>query len=139
MKTLIRGFFKTLRALLSPFMLLWDYAPVRGRQPRTHSEQRRLDEATSGMVLYDFRTCPFCIKVRRAMRRLSLNIETRDAQHDEMNRAQLLAGGGEVKVPCLRMTDAQGNEQWLYESDEIIAYLESLAAAAEGPMASASA
>jgi len=139
MKTLIRGFFKTIRTLLAPFMLLWEHAPVRGKVVRSAAEQRALDEATSNLVLYDFRTCPFCIKVRREARRLSLKLETRDAQHDETNRAELLAGGGEIKVPCLRITGAQNNHQWLYESDEINAYLESLAAASATPATSASA
>lgn len=139
MKTLVRGFFKTIRALLTPIVLLWDYAPVFGKVSRSPAEQQRMDEATSNLVLYDFRTCPFCIKVRRAARRLGLTLETRDAQHDETNRAELLASGGEIKVPCLRITNAQGDQQWLYESDAIVAYLESLAASTAAPEASASA
>jgi glutaredoxin len=74
--------------------------------------------------MYQFLTCPFCIKTRRAIKRLSLNIETRDALHHAPSRQQLLEGGGQVKVPCLRITDADGNIEWLYESDDIIQYLQ---------------
>lgn len=56
---------------------------------------------------------PFCIKVRQEMRRLSLDIELRDAKNDPQHRAALLQGGGTVKVPCLRITDARGNSQWM--------------------------
>jgi len=40
-----------------------------------------------------------------------------------MHREQLEMGGGKVKVPCLRIE--QGDDiRWLYESDEIIRFLE---------------
>ena len=35
----------------------------------------------------------------------------------------LVAGGGLAKVPCLKITDAAGAAQWLYDSDKIVAYL----------------
>jgi len=36
-----------------------------------------------------------------------------------------LAGGGALKVPCLRIEDEQSQVEWLYESAAIIRYLES--------------
>ena len=57
------------------------------------------------------------------MRRLSLNIERRDAQKNEQNRSDLIQGYGQPKVPCLKITDPAGNTEWLVESDAIIAYL----------------
>ena len=57
------------------------------------------------------------------MRRLSLNIERRDAQKDAKNRADLIEGVGQPKVPWLKITDSTGNSQWLVESGEIISYL----------------
>jgi glutathione S-transferase len=77
------------------------------------------------MALYQFTTCPFCIKVRQEMRRLSLPVERRDAQHNLKNRDDLQSGGGAFKVPCLKVTDANGQSQWIYESGAIIAYLRS--------------
>ncbi|MFA4912707.1 MAG: glutathione S-transferase N-terminal domain-containing protein, partial [Burkholderiaceae bacterium] len=38
-------------------------------------------------------------------------------------RAELQQGGGKVKVPCLRIDEA-GQTRWMYESDDIIAFLE---------------
>ena len=39
-------------------------------------------------------------------------------------RAALLAGGGKIKVPCLRIEE-NGESRWMYESNDIIRYLES--------------
>lgn len=123
MKWAIRLFFRTLRIALIPFMLLWERLTTPKGIVRPPQEQQRVDAETRQMVLYQFKTCPFCIKVRREIRRLSLHIELRDAQHDEQNRAALLQGGGKLQVPCLKITDAQGNNQWMYESAAINAYL----------------
>ena len=57
------------------------------------------------------------------MRRLSLNLAQLDAQHEGPNRTALQQGGGQAKVPCLKITDASGASRWLYDSDKIIAYL----------------
>jgi glutaredoxin len=123
MKILIRYFFKTVRLVLTPIVLLahWMLTP-KGVQRSTEAQQR-VDEQTAHMALYHFRTCPFCLKVRREMSRLSLNIELRDAQHEGPNRQELVAGGGEAKVPCLRITGDDGSVQWMYESNDIIDYL----------------
>lgn len=61
--------------------------------------------------------------MRQEIRRLSLTIERLDAQKDERNRDQLLRGGGQVNVPCLKIVDESGHSQWLYESAKIIDYL----------------
>jgi glutathione S-transferase len=90
---------------------------------RTELAQQEVDRQSRNLVLYQFRTCPFCIKVRREIKRLSLPIELRDAQKNQQNRAALLQGGGFVKVPCLKITDENGNVQWLYESTAINQYL----------------
>ena len=123
MKFLIRTFFKTLRLVLGPFVLLWEKITTPKGIVRPPEQQQRIDTQCADLALYQFKTCPFCIKVRRAMRGLSLKVELRDAQHDQINRAALLQGGGQIKTPCLKITDAQGNTQWMYESDEIIRYL----------------
>jgi glutaredoxin len=123
MKFVFRMFFKTLRIVLTPLMLLWEFATTPKGVLRAPELQSRVDAECRNLALYQFKTCPFCVKVRREMRRLSLNIELRDAQHDAQNRAALLQGGGKIMTPCLKITDAQGNSQWMYESAEIIQYL----------------
>ncbi len=105
-------------------MLLWERLTRPRGVERTPEAQRQVDEETRNLSLYQFRTCPFCMKTRRAIRRLSLQIETFDAQHDETAREALLKGGGSIKVPCLRIDNPDGETTWLYESDAIIGYLQ---------------
>ena len=131
MKLIIKLFFRTLRFILIPVVLLWEIVTTPKGVVRSADAQAKIDEQTSNLALYQFKTCPFCIKVRREIARLSLNIELRDAQHDARHRADLLQGGGSVQVPCLRIVDAQGNSQWLYESSAINAYLHKHFAAAQ--------
>jgi glutaredoxin len=123
MKILIRYFFKTLRLVLGPFMLVWEVVSRKKPVPRAPALQAQVDQQCRSLVLYHFKTCPFCIKVRKEMHRLALTIERRDAQHDVKHRADLVQAVGEAKVPCLKITDPTGAEQWLTESGAIIGYL----------------
>lgn len=127
MRLILRYFFRAVRLLLGPVVLLWEALSTPRGVQRDPAVQAELDRRTAGLALYQFRTCPFCIKTRRRIAALSLNIERRDAQHDAQHRAELAAGGGEVKVPCLRIEEDAGEVRWLYESDAIIDYLERLA------------
>ena len=124
MKWLIRYFFRTVRVIMGPFMLLYEVLTTPRGIQREPEQQEAIDKQTRQLALYQFRTCPFCIKVRRTIKRLSLNIELRDARNDPVHRTALLEGGGQIKVPCLRINEEDGKERWLYESDEIIDYLQ---------------
>ena len=130
MKTVIRTFFKILRIILGPFMLLWELIARPQGIARPPATQEQVDRQCRDVVLYQYRTCPFCMKVRREIHRLSLKIETLDAQQEGRNRADLVSGGGQAKVPCLKIADQAGNSRWLYESDAIIEYLRGRFAAA---------
>ena len=123
MKPLIRLFFRTLRLILAPFMLLgyWLTRPKGIQRPA--DAQAAVDARTRKLALYHYPTCPFCLKTRRVIQRLSLKIELRDAQHDATHRAALIAGGGKPQVPCLLITDDLGKQTWMYESDAINAWL----------------
>lgn len=123
MKIIIRTFFKTLRLMLGPVLLLREHLTRPSGLVRAPAAQAQVDQHCEELALYQFKTCPFCIKVRQEMRRLSLNVAQLDAQHDGPHRAALLQGGGQAKVPCLKITDAAGQSQWLYESAAISAYL----------------
>jgi len=76
------------------------------------------------MAIYEYRACPFCMTTRRALRRLSLHIELRDALHDPQHKKDLLEQGGKTQVPCLRITSEDGSDNWMYESADIIQFLE---------------
>ena len=101
--------------------LNWLFRPKRVQ--RTVERQVEVDAQLNELALYQFHGCPFCVKVRREMYRLRLNIECRDAKHNDVHRQALLEGGGRVKVPCLRIQSSDG-VQWMYESSDIVAYLQ---------------
>ena len=124
MRVIIRYFFRTLRLVLTPFMLLSEKLSTPKSVTRNAEDQALADEASKHLALYQFSACPFCIKVRKEIARLGLNIETRNAQHDPQHRAALEAGGGRIKVPCLKIHQDDGSELWLYESAEIKAWLQ---------------
>lgn len=130
MKILIRSFFKLLRIILGPFVLLWETISRPQGIARAPAAQEAVDRECRSMTLYQYRTCPFCMKVRREIQRLSLDIETLDAQQQGPNRDALIRGGGQAKVPCLKITDQAGKSEWMYESSRIIAYLDGRFAAA---------
>jgi len=124
MKWFFRLFFKSIRAILGPVILFGDWITTPRGIKRPGEQQKKIDEDSRQLALYEFKTCPFCIKTRRSMKRLSLNIERHDAQHNQQHRQQLLEEGGQLKVPCLKITDESGNATWMYESSQIIQYLQ---------------
>lgn len=123
MRPLIRLFFRGLRLVLAPIMLISEKLTTPKAVSRSPEEQAEVDRACEDLALYQFRTCPFCIKVRKELARLALPIETRDAQFDQQHRHELAENGGRVKVPCLRIAHDDGEVEWLYESDDINAWL----------------
>ncbi|OEF25749.1 glutaredoxin family protein [Vibrio rumoiensis] len=112
-----------IRWVLGRIILLLNFIFSPSGTKRSLEEQQKLDEQTQGFTLYQFEACPFCVKVRRAIKRNSLKIELRDAKNNPEHRQQLLEGGGAIKVPCLRI-EKQGEVTWMYESNDIIQYLE---------------
>lgn len=124
MKLFFKYFFKTIRIILGPVVLFINFISMPKGIERPDEEQQKVDSAAKNLTLYQFKTCPFCIKVKRMMSRLSLNIETLDAQFDENAREELLENGGKISVPCLKITDEKGDATWMYESSKINQYLE---------------
>ena len=123
MKFLVRSFFKTLRVVLGPVMLVREALTRPDGVKRAPQLQDDVDRQCQSLALYQYKTCPFCIKVRQEMRRLSLSIPRIDAQYAGADRDALSRDGGQTKVPCLKITDKAGSSQWLYDSEKIVAYL----------------
>lgn len=111
---------------LGQLILLVDRLTTPQAPDRDAQAQARLDAATRDLALYQFEACPFCVKTRRAARRLGLTIETRDARGDPRWRQELIEQGGRLQVPCLFIPTPAGDGRWLYESRDIIDYLEEL-------------
>ncbi|BCL72501.1 putative Glutaredoxin [Vibrio nigripulchritudo SFn27] len=114
---------KLIRWVLGRIILGFNFVFSPKGQERSEAEQQAVNEKTKNLSLYQFDACPFCVKVRRQMKRQSLDIELRDAKNDATHRQDLENGGGRVKVPCLRI-DNNGETTWMYESNDIVAYLQ---------------
>ena len=73
------------------------------------------------MELFIYETCPFCLKVRDAMKKIGYtegeDIKLVDARQED-NRERLIKLGGKVQVPFLI-----DDNTMMYESDDIISYL----------------
>ena len=119
---------RTIRAIVGPVLLLLDAVFTPKAVVREAAAQTEVESATQSLKLYQFLACPFCVRVRRGMKRLALPIETRDTKRNVQWQEELLREGGSPKVPCLRIEEA-GAVRWLYESKAITEYLESRFAA----------
>ncbi|WP_041523008.1 glutathione S-transferase N-terminal domain-containing protein [Gilvimarinus agarilyticus] len=114
---------KILREGLGSIIAFISWLTRPAKVKRSPEAQAKVENELKNMSLYQFFACPFCIKTRRALHRLNLPIQLRDAQQGKPYRNELAQGGGRVKVPCLRI-DENGTTTWMYESSDIIAYLE---------------
>lgn len=114
---------KLIRWLLGRLILAFDFTFRPRRRVLTAEQKQQQQQGAQDLSLYQYLACPFCVKVRREMRRLDLTIPVRDAKADESSRQQLEQEGGKLKVPCLRIDSNDGESQWLYESNDIIDYL----------------
>jgi glutaredoxin len=115
---------KAVRVALGQLIIVADTVTRPRKMRRTQADQKIVDKATSSLSLYQFHACPFCVRTRRTMRRLNLPIALHDIKKDAQARDRLLAGGGKIKVPCLRIEE-DGKTTWMYESKVIMAYLQS--------------
>ncbi|MGY5449652.1 glutaredoxin family protein [Agarivorans sp. MS3-6] len=114
---------KVIRWILGRIILLLNAVFSPKSVIRSSEDQAAIDQKLQGLDLYQLAACPFCVKVRRAMKRNGINIGLRDINAQPKYLEELVTGGGSRKVPCLRIT--QGDQvEWLYESNDIIRYLE---------------
>ena len=113
---------KVVRRLLGLILRFLSFVfPPKKEINRTKANLQKISPAIEGITLYQFPGCPFCIKVNRELTRIDLKLKTVDAAQNQ-HKSELVAGGGRVQVPCLRIVKS-GGVKWLYESDEIIKYL----------------
>ena len=115
---------KFVRWLLGRLILAIDFLTRPKPVARDAEEQSALDQKTAKLALYQFEACPFCVKVRRQIRRQGLRIELRDAKDNPLFSKELATQGGKHKVPCLRIEGDDNTFTWLYESNDINAFLQ---------------
>jgi glutaredoxin len=113
------------RNLLGGIIAAIDLVTRGTKLKRTPEAQQKVEDELGKLSLYQFFACPFCIKTRRAMYKMNLPIIKRNVSQssDSPFRDELLQGGGKIQTPCLRIEKEDG-VAWLYDSSEIISYLE---------------
>lgn len=112
-----------IRNLLGGIIAAIDFVTRGAKLKRTAQAQQQVQAELEKLSLYQFFACPFCIKTRRAMYKMNLPMVKRNVSEGSPYRGELLQGGGKIQTPCLRIEKDDGVE-WLYESSEIISYLE---------------
>ena len=94
---------------------------IRPRGRRARSAVRDRPQPSELLVLYNIEGSPFCRKVREALAALDLDYRVENVGKGSARRSELAARGGTIMVPYL-IDPNRGVE--MYESDEIVAYLE---------------
>jgi len=94
---------------------------------RSVEQQQKVDESTGHLSLYQLPACPFCVKVRRAMKRGGIKVELKNINKVSDYQEELIKEGGKRKVPCLKIINDNKTITWLYESTDIVNYLQKFA------------
>ena len=116
---------KLIRLVLGKIILFLDAVFKPKALTRDVIAQTKIDSETKNWQMFQLTACPFCVKVRREMVRLSITIPFREVAKDPKAQEELMAGGKQDQVPCL-MIPATANEpaRWIYESSDIIEFLQ---------------
>ena len=75
------------------------------------------------LALYYFDTCPFCIRVLRAIDALGIEVELRNIYRESEHLTALREARGRTTVPVLRIASPHGEDRCMPESADIVRYL----------------
>jgi len=84
---------------------------------------RRSKPVAQGIALYMTAGCPYCLKVSTILDKLTLRIRIVNPEKDQALRHKLTKQGGRYQVPCLHIDNRGEESVWMYESRDIIRYL----------------
>ena len=113
-----------IRWIVGRIILFFDFVFSPKSPQRSEQQQSVVDQSVQNFQLYQLPACPFCVKVRRAMKRNGININLRNINDDTQYKEELIAQGGKRTVPCLRIENDDDSITWMYESKAIIKFLE---------------
>lgn len=103
-----------------------------GSSPRTVPAHVPAPGGERELVLYKFDACPYCMRVMRALAKLDLQVTMRDTRREPEARRELVEATGRTQVPCLFI-----DGEPLFESSDIMAWLEAHAEANRQPLENA--
>ena len=70
---------KVIRWILGQIILILDFLTSPKAVVREAEEQRAIDDVTASMSMYQFKTCPFCVKVQHHFWHHAAQYAARDA------------------------------------------------------------
>ena len=76
------------------------------------------------LTLYQDPLCPFCMRVKQFLSSRNIEMPMRNTMMDVAAYKELVTGGGRATVPCLRIEQDDGAVEWMYESLDIIKYID---------------
>ena len=114
---------RIIRFITGKLLLFLNWLTLPKKGERSEENLKKIEKELSALSIYEFKACPFCVKVRRALQKINLPVELRDAKNNSEHRSALQSEGGKIQVPCLRIQTSDGADQWMYESSDIIKYL----------------
>ena len=79
---------------------------------------------TPNLELYQMDHCPYCQKVRAAFDDMNIKYKKIDALPGTPEREELISLGGKGQVPFLVDKTNPDNLTMMYESDDIVAYVQ---------------
>lgn len=107
--------------------MAWLAAPAMAAAPAKHEvrEQTAPIAKDAPLVLYYRDDCPYCWDVMSYLNDHQRELPMKEINGSESATHELIVGGGKRQVPCLRIRENNGNKiTWLYQSAEIIKYLD---------------
>lgn len=114
---------RVLRKIVGAILLFLNRLTMPRKAHRSSENLESIRPILATYSIYEFDSCPFCIKLRRHLQRRNLDIELRNVLDNSKYKEELVQEGGQYMVPCLRM-EKDGKVEWMYESSDIIAFLD---------------
>lgn len=107
--------------------MAWLATPAMAATPVTHDAKVQTASIAKDapLVLYYRDDCPYCWNVMSYLNDQHRELPMKEINSSEAISNELIIGGGKRQVPCLRIRENNGNKiTWLYQSAEIIKYLD---------------
>ena len=92
-----------IRFILGRIILFLDWLTSPRPNKISRTELDAIHNKVKNMTIYEFRACPFCVRVRRFMKKNNIIINTKDARRSKVFAQELIDGGGKLQVPCLKI------------------------------------
>ena len=93
-----------IRFILGRIILFLDWLTSPRPNKISRTELDAIHNKVKNMTIYEFRACPFCVRVRRFMKKNNINITQR--MLEEVFLTEFIDGGGKLQVPCLKTGDS---------------------------------